>query len=264
MKSVKGSTLVLWAVLLFLLAGAAMAQRNSRRSGNHGPKLVVLPVQVKCENAQIAQEAELLTFDYLKEMDFTIITGEKVKRAVKDCGFSLTDYSGGRERPRLGERDRDGNKKQVVTQTVLRKDALIEAGDYFRAPYALGAYYKIRPKTTKHLFGKRLNGRCELWVMIVDVQKEEVIYDGYSGEIGAAQDNDNAKIFSGLGALVASGTIGGGSRSKDLGWAMIATPFVARLDPGSAEDLMFKATSKAAQETFEDVWSRFLDWTKNR
>lgn len=257
MKSLKGSTLVLWIVFLVFLCGAVMAQRGSKRGGNHGPKMVVLPITVKCESSQIVQEVKYLAYDYLKRMDFTIIAGEKVQRAIKEIGFSLPDYS--RSKVSFDKND----QAKFDTEPVLKRDSLLDGGDYYKAQYAMGVYAEIAPKTTRHIKGQRQNGRCKLWVVVADVAKGEIVYRAFSGEIGAAQSkNGVATAFTGLGILSASGIIGGGHRTKDLGWAMIATPHVSRLDPGSNEDLMFQATSKAAQETFEDVWSGYLDWTK--
>lgn len=261
MKRFQRCVLVLWAVVLMLLAGAIMAQRGQRRNGNHGPKMVVMPVQVQSDFPQVRQEMEYITFQALKQIDFTIITGKKVERACKKRGFSLQNYSksDSQDRGRVLS-DYGRNSKPVVSQSVLYKDALMEVGDYFKARYALGILYEMSNKTTRYFpGGRRENGRCKVKITVVDVRSGEIVYSiEKSPEFGATIENQNAgTAVSIAGVLAATGVIGSGNKTRTLGWIGVLSPQVAKFDKGSKEDLQLQAGIEGAKTVFNDFNDRY-------
>ena len=245
-----------FVLLVIVMVFAILAVPATAATNGHGPKMVVMPVQVESEFPAIRQELEYLSFKALKEMNFDIITGDKVVDAIKKCGFSLKNYSGSERGTKRVLSDE--NSAKTVSDTVLQKDALVEVGKYFKADYAVGVMFKCKNKmTTQIRTGRINNGRVTAYLMVVDVKNDDVLYDGETKEIGDADKNSlNAPLGIG-GLLAATGVIGKGKATRTAGWLAMATPQFVKAGDKNGETLQYNAGLKAAQMIFGDFQDRW-------
>lgn len=253
-------TLISVVVLLAMVIAASAVFAGRPIVVRQKPKIAVLPVFVTTNNDELYDAIDNLTLDYLAQINFKVITGAPVQQAAEDLGIRLAPHSsqfGGSRSPSGGWRFRPAG-----ATVVLDDENLLRIGRYLKTNFVLGAGFEIHEKPTWHISGSRLNGRCKPHLKVLDVERAEVLYEypvpgGKAEEFGVSNHESWKDISSGLGFLAATGIIGKGHATRNLGWAMLIAPHVIHGGPG--DQLQYDATAQAVNVVFGDFYSRFLD-----
>jgi hypothetical protein len=141
-----------------------------------------------------------------------------------------------------------------------RTGHLLWLGRQLGAKYVYGVEYYIHPKVTRSLAGQTLNGRCQIWLTIVEVDpvNPRVAYvwwppkDDYEFGVepaGSGNRQTLGGILTGIGALAAFGAIGKGRTTRVLGWAAMATPQLSG-PVGEETEVQIQAVDKAIRTVF--------------
>jgi len=267
-KVMKRTVMVAMLVVLVLFfANPLMIQAARERR----PEIVVAPVIiVGCEHPQVAQATISKTYEAFERMGFRVIAGMEVEKAMRKLGYPI--YGQGLLHQPINTLPAVPGQPLVTTgppagvtvptYVVLDPEVLSRLGKYFKADMAAGVVFpKLYSKYTTHFpTGRRLNGRSQLNLRVVDVKQKQILYESFSppGEEYGVTDRsqeDTRIAVSVLGGLLAGGVIGKGRTTRTIGWAALAAPHF--VGGGNRENIEFESAVLAINSVLGDFYQRY-------
>lgn len=256
---------MMWMFVMFLVTAALVLGPGTGLAGRpiaitQRSTIAVLPVQVETSNFALADEIDFSVLQAFEEMKkFRVVTGSPVEEAANDLKIRLfppsSQFSG------AGGRHSAGRYRAPISSQVMDEENILKIGRRLKVEYAAGVTLHPREKTTFHPpWGRRLNGRCTIELIVVDVRRGEVLYEypepfSQPEEFGVAKQDDWKIAAGGLGLLAAGGIIGKGSTTRTFGWAALIASHTIK--GGGGDQLQYDASVLAINRVFGDFYRRF-------
>ncbi len=242
-------TLILVITILLVIAASVVFAGRPIVIHKQKPKIAVLPAQVENGNYEICREVQEGVYEAFEQMDMMVVDSDNVVETARDLGVRLSRYS-----------SRFSSGVNIGRSASVDEEDLLRIGRRLGVSYVANARLKVWEKTTTHFpFGTRLNGRCQIEVIVVDVGRGEVYYEypglGESIEFGVAK-KDDWKTFGGpLGGLMAFGALGKGRTTRTIGWAALIASHTIK--GGGSDQLQYEAAVRAINTVLGDFYALY-------